>query len=140
MVLDHTTKVSLFSRASIFRQRDDASVEMDQIQYLEKIHPLHILRERRVNPECPLSPEKVHELRRLNGNLQHAAAHTWPDIAAKVGFTKGRVQHLLEANRVLHGAKSHAASIMVAQAREEHVIFCTFSDASFASTKDNNSY
>ena len=128
-----------------FRQWDDASVEMDQIQYLEKILPIHIPRERRVNPEGSLSPEEVHELRRLNGSLQYAAVHTRPDIAAKVGFlqsqvTKGRVRHLIEANRVLHEAKSHAVSIMVVPIPEEHVTFCTFSDASFASTKDNNSY
>ena len=118
---------------------------MDQIQYLEKILPIHIPRERRVNPEGSLSPEEVHELRRLNGSLQYAAVHTRPDIAAKVGFlqsqvTKGRVRHLIEANRVLHEAKSHAVSITVVPIPEEHVTFCTFSDASFASTKDNNSY
>ena len=71
--------------------------------------------------------------------------HTRPDLAAKVGFlqskvTKGCVKHLLEANKVLYEAKSHAVSLMVVPIPEEHVTFCTFSDASFATSKDSNSY
>ena len=128
-----------------FRQWDDGSIEMDQMAYIEKISPIHVPRDRRLRSEDPLSASEVHELRRLNGSLQYAAVHTRPDIAAKVGFlqsmvTKGRVKHLLEANKVLHEAKSHAVSLMVVPIPEKHVTFCTFSDASFASSKDNNSY
>ena len=128
-----------------FRQWDDGSIEMDQTTYLEKIMPIHVSRDRRHRLEDPLNASEVHELRRLNGSLQYAAVHTRPDIAAKVGFlqsmvTKGRVKHLLEANKVLHEAKSYAVSLMVVPIPEKHVTFCTFSDASFASSKDNNSY
>ena len=128
-----------------FRQWDDGSIEMDQTTYLEKIMPIHVSRDRRHRLEDPLNASEVHELRRLNGSLQYAAVHTRPDIAAKVGLlqsmvTKGRVKHLLEANKVLHEAKSHAVSLMVVPIPEKHVTFCTFSDASFASSKDNNSY
>ncbi|OLQ08619.1 hypothetical protein AK812_SmicGene7844 [Symbiodinium microadriaticum] len=37
-------------------------------------------------------------------------------------------------------SKVHAVSLMIVPIQENHVTFCTFSDASFASTKDNNSY
>ncbi|CAE7416296.1 TY5A [Symbiodinium microadriaticum] len=89
----------------LFRQWDDGSIEMDQMAYIEKISPIHVPRDRRLRSEDPLSASEVHELRRLNGSLQYAAVHTRPDIAAKVGFlqsmvTKGRVKHLLEANKV----------------------------------------
>ena len=128
-----------------FRQWDDSSIEMDQSRYIEKIDPIQIPRERRNNPTATLTEAEVKELRRLNGSLQYAAVHTRPDIAAKVGYlqskvTKGQVQHLIEANRVLHEAKVHAVSLMIVPIQENHVTFCTFSDASFASTKDNNSY
>ena len=85
------------------------------------------------------------ELLRLNGSLQYAAVHTRPDISAKVGMLqsvipKAEVRHLIEANRVLHEAKSHHLSLMIVPIEEQHLTFCTFSDASFATSKDNNSY
>ena len=128
-----------------FRQWLDGSIEMDQISYVEKIAPIHVPRERRVQPNATLTPGEVKELRRLNGSLQYAAVHTRPDISAKVGFlqtriNKGEVQHLLEANRVLHETKTHRVSLMIVPIPEERVTFCTFSDASFATSKDNNSY
>ncbi|CAE7779020.1 RE1 [Symbiodinium sp. CCMP2592] len=46
----------------------------------------------------------------------------------------------IHANKVLHEAKSHAVSLMVVPIPEKHLTFCTFSDASFASSKDNHSY
>ncbi|CAE7262600.1 RE1 [Symbiodinium natans] len=128
-----------------FRQWDDGSIEMDQERYIEKIVPIHVSRERRVNPTAMLNPEELKELRRLNGSLQYAAVHSRPDLAAKVGYlqtrvNKGQVQHLLEANRVLQEAKAHPISLMVVPIQEQHVTFCTFSDASFATSKDHNSY
>ena len=67
------------------------------------------------------------------------------DLAPNVGYLqsqvhKGRVRHLIEANRALTEAKTHQVSLMVAPIPEQHVTFCTFSDASFASSKDNHSY
>ena len=66
-------------------------------------------------------------------------------MAAKVGMLqsvvpKAKILHLIEANRLLHEAKSHHVSLMTVPIPEQHVAFCTFSDASFASTKDSNSY
>ena len=128
-----------------YRQWDDSSIEYDQIAYIERIHPIHIPRERRKQPTADLTPAEVKELRRLNGSLQYAAVHSRPDIAAKVGFlqtcvNKGQVQHLLEANKVLQEAKTHQISLMIVPIPEEHVTYCTFSDASFATSRDSNSY
>ena len=128
-----------------FRQWLDGSIEMEQSSYVEKIAPIHVPRERRLHSNASLTPEEVKELRRLNGSLQYAAVHTRPDLAAKVGFlqtriNKGQVQHLLEANKVLQEAKSHRVSLMIVPIEEDHVTFCTFSDASFTTSKDNNSY
>ena len=128
-----------------FRQWDDCSIELDQIKYIEGIHPIHVPKHRRQEPTSELEQSEVQELRRLNGSLQYAAVHTRPDLAAKIGYlqsrvNKGQVQHLLEANKVLYEAKSNALSLMIVPIRESAVTFCTFSDASFATSKDNNSY
>ena len=128
-----------------FKQWLDGSIEMDQTSCVERIAPIHVPRERRLHPDASLTPEEVKELRRLNGSLQYAAVHTRPDIAAKVGFlqtrvNKGQVQHLLEANKGLHETKANRVSLMIVPISEQHVTFCTFSDASFATSKDNNSY
>ncbi|CAE7783393.1 RE1 [Symbiodinium pilosum] len=128
-----------------FRQWDDGSIEYDQQEYLDRIQPAHIPRNRRCEPESPLRPDEVHELRRLNGSIQYAAVHTPPDLAAKVGMLqsavpKAKILHLIEASRLLHEAKSNHVSLMTVPFPEQHVAFCTFSDASFASSRDSNSY
>ena len=61
-------------------------------------------------------------------------------ILAQILLQKGEVQPLVEANRILHEAKAHPVSLMVVPIEQSHVTFCTFSDASFASSKDSNSY
>ncbi|CAE7733941.1 GIP [Symbiodinium pilosum] len=128
-----------------FRQWDDGSIEYDQQEYLERIQPAHIPRQRRSEPEAPLNADEVHELRRLNGSIQYAAVHTRPDLAAKVGMLqsavpRARVSHLMEANKLLHEAKSNPVLLMTVPIQEPHVTFCSFSDASFASSRDSNSY
>jgi hypothetical protein len=80
---------------------------------------------------------EVQHLRQLCGSLQYAAVHTRPDLAAKVGslqsmVTRGKVQHLLDANRVLYEGKKFSVCLMVVPIPEEQVTFCSFSDASFS--------
>ena len=41
---------------------------------------------------------------------------------------------------MLHETKANRVSLMIVPISEQHVTFCTFSDASFATSKDNNSY
>ena len=74
-----------------FRQWDDGSIEYDQHEFLERIQPAHVLKHRRNEPESPLFEEEQHELRRLNGNIQYAAAHTRPDLSANVGMLQSAI-------------------------------------------------
>ena len=102
---------------------------MDQTQHIEKIHPIHVPRERGSGPRDPRAPEEVHELRRLNGLLQHAAVQSRPDLAAKVGYLqsrylqsqlgKGRAKRMIEANRELHAARRHKPRCLRAR-RQAH--------------------
>eukprot|EP00435_Cladocopium_sp_Y103_P071366 s617_g37.t1 len=127
-----------------YRQWDDGTIEMDQCGYLEKIEPVEIPRSRRQTPEEGLSAVEVQQLRRICGSLQFAAVHTRPDLAAKVGIlqsmvTKGKVQHLIDANRVLYEAKKHKVCLVIVPIAESRVTFCCFSDASFSTAKNLSS-
>ena len=120
-------------------QWDDSSIEMDQRDYVEGIEPINVSRERRKNPESPLTETERARFRQLIGSLQYAAVHTRADISAKVGelqsaVNRAQVTHLLEANRVLYEAKTNPVSIMIVPIAENEVTFCAFSDASFASS------
>ena len=121
-------------------QWEDGSIEMDQSSYVESIEAIEIPRQRRKDPESPVTDSERQRLRQLVGSLQYAAVHTRADICAKVGelqsaINSACVSHLLLANKVLHEAKTHQVSIMIVPIKEEEVTFCAFSDASFASSQ-----
>ena len=112
---------------------------------MEKIQPIEVLKHRRNQPQSPLTPEEISQLRSLVGALQYAAVHTRPDIAAKVGeiqaaVSKGVVQDLLYANKVLAEAKSHPVCLMTLPICPDQVTFCAFSDASFLSGKSTHAH
>ena len=97
-------------------QWDDGSIEMEQSSYIQKISPVEIPRNRRQDPKSSLTDTETQMLRQICGSLQYAAVHTRPDLAAKVGelqaaIPKGRIDHLLNANRTPNGAKTKPASV-----------------------------
>ena len=124
--------------------RLEPSIEMDQVDYIQKIEPIDVGRSRRSQLEADVTEMERQHLRRLCGSLQYAAVHTRPDLSAKTGMlqsmvTKAKVKHLLEANRVLMEGKKHPVCLMMVPIQEELVAFCAFSDASFSSSKDLSS-
>ena len=125
-------------------QWDDGSIEMEQNSYIQKISPVEIPRSRRMEPKAPLSATETQMLRQICGSIQYASVHTRPDLSAKVGelqaaIPHGRIEHLIQANRVLYEAKTKPVSIMIVPIHESEVTFCSFSDASFDSGKGNSS-
>eukprot|EP00435_Cladocopium_sp_Y103_P068204 s25_g31.t1 len=123
-----------------YYQWDDGSIEMGQDAYIQKITPIEIPRSRRLQTQESLTPTETQQLRQLCGSLQYEAVHTRPDLAAKIGevqamVTKGRVEHLLIANRILYEAKPRQINLMILPIQENHVTFCAFSDASFETGK-----
>ena len=89
-----------------YHQWDDGTIGMDEKQYLNRVEPLNVPKNRRANPDDDLSDGEKQCLRGLCGSLQFAAAHTRPDLCAKVGqlqasISKGKVKDLLEGNRVV---------------------------------------
>ena len=65
--------------------RLESSIEMDQIDYIQKIEPIDVGRSRRYQPEAEVTEMERQHLRRLCGSLQYAAVHTRPDLSAKTG-------------------------------------------------------
>ena len=107
-----------------YRQRDDGTIEMDQVEYLKKVEPIEIPRKRRMTPNEDLNAIEVQHLRRLCGSLQYAAA-------AKVGslqsiVTRGKVQHLKEASRVLFEGKKHSVCLVIVPYRKIESRFAPF--------------
>ena len=62
-------------------QWDDMSIELDQIDYIEKIDPIQIPRDRRREPESLIDENERKRFRQLIGSLQYAAVHTRADIS-----------------------------------------------------------
>ena len=83
----------------------------------------------------------MQQLRGLCGSLQYAAVHSRPDIAARVaglqrGINQATVETLLEGNRTLREAQTHAeTSVIVRSIPISEICFASFGDASFASAK-----
>eukprot|EP00435_Cladocopium_sp_Y103_P058560 s1182_g20.t1 len=127
-----------------YKQWDDGTIEMDQREYIRKIEPLNIPKNRRLEPESELSEAERHGLRGLCGSVQFAAVHTRPDLAAKVGqlqsaIPRAKIKDLLEANRVLYEGKKHHVCLLIVPIAVQNVTFCAFSDASFATASNVHS-
>lgn len=125
-----------------FRQWDDGSIEYDQRAYIEKIKPIPIPKERRLQLQAEVTPSERTQYRSLVGALQYAAVHTRPDLAAKISelqtrSTKCKVEDLGSANKVLAEAKEFPVSLMVLPIEPAQVSFAAFSDASFSAIKEN---
>jgi hypothetical protein len=56
-----------------YRQWDDGTIEMDQVEYLNKIKPIEVPKTRRMTPNDDLNAVEVQHLRQLCGSLQYAA-------------------------------------------------------------------
>ena len=128
-----------------FKQWDDGSIEYDQIPYIEKIAPIVLGRGRREDPEANMTESERTSHRSLIGALQYSAVHSRPDLSAKIGelqseVTRGKVKHLLQANKVLAEAKQNRVSLMVLPINPQQVTYCAFSDASFSCTKHTTAH
>ena len=125
-----------------FRQWDDSSIEYDQKSYIEKIKPIPIPRERKLQLQDEVTPSERTQYRSLVGALQYAAVHTRPDLSAKISELQTRsskctVEDLGKANKVLAEAKEFPVSLMVLPIEPSQVSFAAFSDASFSAIKEN---
>ena len=127
-------------------QESDYSIKLSQTRYVQDIEAISITKERRKELTSEVTEEEITRLRGLNGSIQFAAVHTRPDLSARVGRSQSRVnsatiEDLLEGNRMLHYAKTHSDMyLLIPSIPVDEMTYCVFSDASFATQKDQNSY
>ena len=127
-------------------QQPDHSIRVDQSQYVNDINPIALEKGRRSQSQDVVTESERQGLRAVIGSLQYAAINTRPDLCHRLGLlqsciNKAKVENLLEANKLLHGAKQHSAvALRIQPIPIEDIRFVTFSDASFASEKCPDSY
>ena len=123
-------------------QMPDFSIKVSQENYMHKIDPIDVPKERRKHGSSPASDSEVSQLRALCGSMQYAAVNSRPDLSAKVSMMQksipnATVNSLLEGNKVLKEAKETAStSVHVRPLRWNDLMFASFGDASFASEKN----
>ena len=127
-------------------QQADGTITVDQSQYVKDIHPISLEKGRRHRPDDAVTENERQGLRALIGSLQYAAINSRPDLSHRLGLlqsaiNRASVAHVLEANKVLHEAKQHAhVALRIQPIPISDVRFVAFSDASFASEKNPDSY
>ena len=120
-------------------QLPDFTIRVHQGEYIHKIPPIDVPKNRRSDSDSVATPSEVQQLRALCGSLQYAAVNSRPDLAAKVSMVqksicKATVESLMEGNKVLNEAKTTLdTSIFVRPIPIDKITFASFGDASFAS-------
>ena len=96
------------------------NIFLSQRDYIFAIEAIPIERQRRKQESLPVTEGERQNLRGLIGSLQYAATNTRPDLSARLSFLQSKIncatiKDLLEANRLLGDAKTHAdVSIKIA--------------------------
>ena len=127
-------------------QHPNKAITLSQSKYVNAINPIKIPIERRKDETAKVTSEEKMALRGLIGSLQYASVHTRPDLSSRLSFlqsdiNQATIQTLLEANRTLHEAKRHSnVSLTINPIACADLRFLAFSDASFASRKNPDSY
>ena len=91
-------------------QMPDFLIKVSQENYMHKIDPIDVPKERRKHSSSPASDNEVSQLRALCGSMQYAAVNSRPDLSAKVSMMQksipnATVNSLMEGNKVLKKAK-----------------------------------
>ena len=117
-----------------------------QKDYIFAIEAIPIERQRRKQESLPVTEGERQNLRGLIGSLQYAATNTRPDLSARLSFLQSKIncatiKDLLEANRLLGDAKTHAdVSIKIASIPCDDIRIITYSDASFTTREKLHSH
>ena len=122
-------------------QLPDFSIKVSQKDYIHRIDPIDVNKDRRGQKDASINNHELQSLRGLCGSLQYAAVHSRPDIATKVAYLqkeipRATVETLLEANKVLREDKEFAeVSLFIRPIPLQKITFASFGDASFASSQ-----
>ncbi len=126
-------------------QHEDGTITLSQKEYVEKITPISINRDRRKKGSLPITEEEKQGLRGLIGSLQYAATNTRADISARLSLLQAKINcatigDLHEANKLLGDCQKHSnVRIFVWPIPTEQIRFVAYSDASFATREKQQS-
>ena len=115
-------------------------ITMSQSQFVEKIRPLHLTRERCQEKTSPLTDKEISCLRAINGSLNWLANQSRPDLATQVSFSqlfpKPTVADAIAANQAIRRARQHAdQTIRFCCIEPESLGLMCHSDAAFGNAK-----
>lgn len=102
------------------RQEIGGEIVLSQHEYVQDIPPMDVSRERRKNPDNPITPQELQALRGLIGSLQYSATNTRPDLSCRLSLLQARitcatVNDLLQGNKLLHDAKKFSEAQITVQ-------------------------
>eukprot|EP00435_Cladocopium_sp_Y103_P071338 s690_g37.t1 len=127
------------------KQEVSGDIILSQQNYINDVPPINVSRDRRRNPEAPVSDQELQDLRGLIGSLQYSATNTRPDLSCRLSLLQARVTcatvaDLLQGNRLLNDAKRFSdTEIRIKALEPEKVRFLSFSDAAFATREKAHS-
>lgn len=140
----HRKKSFVFTGIQI-DQQDDGTIALSQKEYVEKITPISIDRDRRKKQSLVITEDEKQGLRGLIGSLQYAATNTRADISARLSLLQAKINcatigDLHEANRLLGDCQKHSqVKVIVWPIPPEQIRFVAYSDASFATREKQQS-
>lgn len=126
-------------------QHEDGTISLSQKEYVEKITPISIDRDRRKKQSLTITEDEKQGLRGLIGSLQYAATNTRADISARLSLLQAKINcatigDLHEANRLLGDCQKHSqVKLIVWPIPPEQIRFVAYSDASFATREKQQS-
>eukprot|EP00435_Cladocopium_sp_Y103_P039315 s274_g10.t1 len=126
-------------------QSHNGDITINQQDYINDIPPININRDRRKQPDLPVTKDELQSLRGLIGSLQYAATNTRPDLSCRLSLLQAKVTcatvaDLMVGNRILNDAKKHSDTAIRIQALPiDQIRFLSFSDAAFATREKANS-
>ena len=126
-------------------QEINGDIILNQKDYIQDIPPIDVPKDRRKNPDSPVTHSELQALRGLIGSLQYSATNTRPDISCRLSLLQARitiatVNDLLQGNKLLQDAKRFSdTQIRIQSLDPNKVRFLSFSDAAFATREKANS-
>ena len=126
-------------------QDEDGTIALSQKEYVEKITPISITRDRRKKNTLPITEEEKQGLRGLIGSLQYAATNTRADISARLSLLQAKINcatigDLHEAHKLLGDCQKYSTvKVLIWPIPKEQIRFVAYSDASFATREKQQS-
>ena len=100
----------------ISQKKEINMIELDQIEYIEQIVPIHVSRDRQCNKKEFCTKEESFQFRQLVGKLNWIASKSRPDIAFGVCMLSStmknpKIENVLAANKLLRKVKEQPLRI-----------------------------